>query len=68
MEKMLTREAKVQLASSLRRRYQAASSTAKKQILGEFVVNRRAIRTTVRRATLTRVIQLFEGPRVSDFI
>jgi hypothetical protein len=37
MEKTLTREAKTQLASSLRRRYQAASSRAKKQILGEFV-------------------------------
>ena len=37
MEKTLTREAKVQLASSLRRRYQAASSRSKKQILGEFV-------------------------------
>jgi len=37
MEKTLTREAKSQLASSLRRRYQAASSRAKKQILGEFV-------------------------------
>ena len=37
MEKMLTREAKVQLASSLRRRYQAAPSRAKKQILSEFV-------------------------------
>ena len=37
MEKTLTREARVQLASSLRRRYQAASSKSKKQILGEFV-------------------------------
>ena len=37
MEKTLTREAKTQLASSLRRRYQAASSRVKKQILGEFV-------------------------------
>ena len=37
MEKTLTREAKVQLASSLRQRYQAASSRAKKQILSEFV-------------------------------
>jgi hypothetical protein len=37
MKKTLTREAKVQLASSLRRRYQAASSRSKKQILGEFV-------------------------------
>jgi hypothetical protein len=37
MEKTLTREAKVQLASSLRRRYQAASSRTKKQILREFV-------------------------------
>lgn len=37
MEKTLTREAKTQLASSLRRRYQAASNRAKKQILGEFV-------------------------------
>jgi len=37
MEKTLTREAKIQLASSLRRRYQTASSRAKKQILGEFV-------------------------------
>jgi hypothetical protein len=37
MEKTLTREAKTQLASSLRRRYQGASSKAKKQILGEFV-------------------------------
>jgi hypothetical protein len=37
MEKTLTREAKTQLASSLRRRYQAASSRTKKQILGEFV-------------------------------
>jgi integrase-like protein len=37
MEKTLTREAKAQLASSLRRRYQAASSRSKKQILGEFV-------------------------------
>jgi hypothetical protein len=37
MKMTLTREAKVQLASSLRRRYQAASSRSKKQILGEFV-------------------------------
>ena len=37
MEKTLTREAKTQLASSLRRRYQTASSRAKKQILDEFV-------------------------------
>ena len=37
MEKTLTREAKDELASSLRRRYQAASSGVKKQILGEFV-------------------------------
>jgi hypothetical protein len=37
MDKTLTREAKVQLASSLRRRYQAASSRAKKQMLSEFV-------------------------------
>src|SRR5450756_685658 len=37
MDKALTHEAKVQLASSLRRRYQAASSRAKKQILSEFV-------------------------------
>ncbi len=32
------------------------------------VVNRRAIRTTDRRPTLTRVRRLFEGSRVSDFI
>jgi len=31
-------------------------------------VNRRAIRTTDRRPTLTRVRRLFEGSRVSDFI
>ncbi len=37
MDKTLTHAAKVQLASSLRWRYQAASSKAKKQILGEFV-------------------------------
>jgi hypothetical protein len=37
MEKTLSREAKVQLASSLRRRYQSAPSRAKKQILSEFV-------------------------------
>ena len=37
MEKTLTREAKVQLANSLRRRYQAASSREKKIILSEFV-------------------------------
>lgn len=37
MQTTLTHEAKVQLASSLRRRYQAASSRAKKQILSEFV-------------------------------
>jgi hypothetical protein len=37
MDKTLTHEAKIQLASSLRRRYQAASSRAKKQILSEFV-------------------------------
>ena len=35
MAKTLTREAKTQLASSLRRRYQAASSRAKKRILGK---------------------------------
>jgi len=34
MEKTLTREAKTQLASSLRRRYQAASSRAKKTTPG----------------------------------
>jgi hypothetical protein len=37
MDRMLTHEAKIQLASSLRRRYQAATSRAKKRILGEFV-------------------------------
>jgi hypothetical protein len=37
MDRMLTHEAKIQLASSLRRRYQAATSRAKKQILAEFV-------------------------------
>jgi hypothetical protein len=37
MDKTLTHEAKVQLAGSLRRRYQAASSKAKKQMLSEFV-------------------------------
>lgn len=37
MEKTLTREAKVQLANSLRRRYQAASSREKKLILSEFI-------------------------------
>jgi hypothetical protein len=37
MDKTLTPEAKIQLASSLRRRYQAASSRTKKQILSEFV-------------------------------
>jgi hypothetical protein len=37
MNKALTHEAKVQLAGSLRRRYQAASGKAKKQILSEFV-------------------------------
>jgi hypothetical protein len=37
METTLTREAKIQLASSLRRRYQTASSRTKKQILSEFV-------------------------------
>jgi hypothetical protein len=36
-KRTLTRDAKVQLVSSLRRRYQAASSKSKKQILGEFV-------------------------------
>ena len=36
-KKALTRDAKAQLASSLRRRYQAASSRSKKQILSEFV-------------------------------
>lgn len=37
METELTRAARIQLARSLRRRYQAASSRAKKQILNEFV-------------------------------
>jgi len=37
MDKTLTRDVKAQLASSLRRRYQAASSKAKKQMLSEFV-------------------------------
>ncbi len=37
MDKTLTHEAKVQLSSSLRWRYQAASSRAKNQILSEFV-------------------------------
>jgi hypothetical protein len=37
MDRILTHEAKIQLASSLRRRYQAATSKAKKQILSEFV-------------------------------
>lgn len=37
-KKTLARDAKVQLASSLRCRYQAASSKSKKQILSEFVV------------------------------
>src|SRR2546423_13372428 len=36
METELTRAARTELARSLRRRYQAASSRAKKQILGEF--------------------------------
>jgi len=36
-EKTLTREAKVELANSLRRHYQAASAREKKQILSEFV-------------------------------
>jgi hypothetical protein len=37
MEKTLTHEAKIQLASSLRRRYQSVSSRTKKHILSEFV-------------------------------
>jgi len=37
MDTQLTRAARVQLTSSLRRRYQAASSRAKKQILSEFI-------------------------------
>lgn len=37
MDTQLTRGARIQLAGSLRRRYQAASSREKKQILNEFV-------------------------------
>ena len=37
MDKELTREARIQLTSSLRRRYGDASSKAKKRILSEFV-------------------------------
>lgn len=37
MDTQLTRAARIQLAGSLRRRYQAASGRAKKQILNEFV-------------------------------
>ena len=37
MDTQLTRAARVQLARSVRRRYQAASSQAKKQILDEFI-------------------------------
>lgn len=37
MDTQLTRAARIQLASSLRRRYQAASGRAKKRILNEFV-------------------------------
>src|SRR5437763_8944214 len=37
METQLTRAARTQLAGSLRRRYQAASARAKKQILNEFI-------------------------------
>ena len=37
MDTQLTHAARIQLARSLRRRYQAASSRAKKQILNEFI-------------------------------
>ena len=37
MDTQLTHAARFQLAQSLRRRYQAASSRAKKQILNEFI-------------------------------
>ena len=37
MDTQLTHAARIQLAHSLRRRYQAASSRAKKQILNEFI-------------------------------
>ena len=37
MDTKLTHAARIELAHSLRRRYQAASSRAKKQILGEFI-------------------------------
>jgi hypothetical protein len=37
MDTQLTHAARIQLAQSLRRRYQAASSRAKKQILNEFI-------------------------------
>jgi hypothetical protein len=37
MDTQLTRAARVQLTRSLRRRYQAASRRAKKQILSEFI-------------------------------
>jgi hypothetical protein len=37
MDSQLTHTARIQLAHSLRRRYQAASSRAKKQILKEFI-------------------------------
>src|SRR5579863_6534928 len=37
MDRQLTHAARIQLTRSLRRRYQAASSRAKKQILSEFI-------------------------------
>jgi hypothetical protein len=37
MDTQLTHAARIQLAHSLRRRYQAASSRAKKQVLNEFL-------------------------------
>ena len=37
MDTELTHAARIELARSLRRRYQAASSRAKKQILSEFI-------------------------------
>ena len=37
MDTQLTHAARIELARSLRRRYQAASSRAKKQILNEFI-------------------------------
>jgi hypothetical protein len=37
MDTQLTHAARIELARSLRRRYQAASSRAKKQILHEFI-------------------------------